>query len=119
MKGKIFLHSVSATLLIFLTAACAGGFRVNQVQFGISAAQADLWEEAIFRWKKVISTEPNNASAHNNLAVAFEKKGMMKEAEIEYKVASELAPKNRYIQSNFDNFKKRAEVKEEENNEKK
>lgn len=113
------MRPVSAVLLIVLASACAGGFRVNQVQFGISAAQADLWEEAIFRWKKALSTDPDNAAAHNNLAVAFEKKGMMKEAEIEYKIASELAPKNRYIQSNYDHFKKRAEDKQEETNEKK
>ena len=119
MKGKILLHSVAAALLIVLTAACAGDLRVNQIQFGIKAAQADLWEEAIFRWKRVLSADPNSAAAHNNLAVAFEKKGLLKEAESEYKIAAELAPKNRYIQSNYDNFKKRSEDKKEESDEKK
>jgi Flp pilus assembly protein TadD len=87
--------------------------------FGIQAARQDLWDEAIFRWKRVIQIQPDSAAAHNNLAVAYEKKGMWDEAEEEYKIALKLSPANKHIQSNYEKFKKHLETKEKENNEKK
>ena len=76
-----------------------------------------MWDEAMFRWKKVISQDPNNAPAHNNLAVAYEKKGMLEEAEKEYLKALDLDPKNERIQANFENFKQDKLKKSDENKE--
>ena len=83
------------------------------------SAQKNLWDEAIFRWKKTLESDPNSAASHNNLAVAYEKKGMWEEAKKEYEMAIHLSPKNEYIQSNYERFKKRFEVSdqdEEKNN---
>lgn len=91
----------------------------NQIKFGIQSANRDLWDEAIFRWRKAIALNPQSAAAHNNLAVALEKKGLWEEAGKLYEAALRLSPKNVYIQSNLDEFKARLESKEKEDAEKK
>ena len=99
-------------LLLPLFAAltdCASRPQQSQLQFGILAAQQNLWDEAIFRWKKTVELEPNSSSAHNNLAVAYEQKGQWEEARKEYKLALDLDPKNEYIQANYEKFKRRFE----------
>jgi Flp pilus assembly protein TadD len=92
--------------LFAFIAGCSAPMKQNQLEFGINAAQQDLWEEAIFRWKKVAAEEPGSAAAHNNLAVAYEKKGMWKEAEEEYIIATKLSPGNEHISSNYEKLKK-------------
>ena len=99
-------------LLLPLFAAltdCASAPQQSQLQFGILAAQRNLWDEAIFRWKRAIEIDPDSSSAHNNLAVAYEQKGLWEEAKKEYETALELDPKNEYIQANFERFKQRIE----------
>jgi Flp pilus assembly protein TadD len=98
---------------------CASSSQQSQLQFGISAAQQNLWDEAIFRWKKVIALEPDSSSAHNNLAVAYEQKGLFDDARQEYERALELNPKNEYIQSNFEKFKRRIQGEGTDEDEKK
>ena len=44
----------------------------QEMRFGAEAAQRGLWREAAFRWEKVLKNDPDNARAHNNLAVAYE-----------------------------------------------
>lgn len=95
----------------FLLSSCARPLWERNVNFGIQAAQRDLWEEAIFRWKKALEINPNSAGAHNNLAVAFEKKGLWEEAKKEYEAALKLTPDNAHIKSNYENFKKSLEGK--------
>jgi len=111
MKVKdIFLFLLIAVLTLSFI-HCSSALKQNQLQFGIMAAKNDLWDEAIFRWKKVILSNPQSASAHNNLAVAYEKKGLQGEAEKEYEIAIKLSPSNKYIQSNYQKFKKTNENK--------
>ena len=57
-------------------------------QFAIKAAQADLWNEAIFRWKQALSIDPDNAAAHNNLGVGYEALGKITEAVSAYQLLS-------------------------------
>jgi Tfp pilus assembly protein PilF len=109
MKKKACLF-LSFLPLFFLLPGCGTPRPETQLHFGILAAQKDLWDEAIFRWKKVLESDPNSAAAHNNLAVAYEKKGLWEEANEEYETALKLNPKNEYIQSNFERFKKRLEI---------
>lgn len=123
------MNKKTALFLLFLPffmlfTQCAKPPPQSQLQFGILAAQRDLWDEAIFRWKKAVALEPDSSSAHNNLAVAYEKKGLWEEAKKEYEVALKLNPKNEYIQSNFEKFKKRmgegdSDEKDEKTDEKK
>ena len=109
MKKKVYVFlSLLPPLLLFF--GCRSAPSQSQLSFGILSAQKDLWDEAIFRWKKILESDPNSAAAHNNLAVAYEKKGWWEEAKNEYETALELSPKNEYIQSNYEKFKKRIEA---------
>lgn len=95
--------------LFMLFTRCTSPPPQSQLHFGILAAQRNLWDEAIFRWTKAVQLEPDSSSAHNNLAVAYEKKGLWEEARKEYEIALELNPKNEYIQTNYERFKQRME----------
>jgi len=109
-------HTAAGVLVLVLLAVAMGCATLtprDQMRFGIEAARNQLWDEAIFRWKKILRNDPNSASAHNNLAVAYEKKGMWDEAEDEYQVALKLSPQNDRIQSNYTKFKKNRDDKED------
>jgi Flp pilus assembly protein TadD len=97
-----------------ILSACAPVTQQSQLKFGIQAAQSRLWDEAVFRWKKVLRDNPASAAAHNNLAVAYERLGRFDEAEKEYHRALELAPGHEHIEANYNNFKKNLEALEEE-----
>jgi len=82
-----------------------------QVAFGIDVAQRGLWREATYRWEKAIELNPDNASARNNLAVAFEQSGEFDEANEEYERALELDSANLYIRQNYELFREAYERK--------
>jgi len=119
------MHKKALLLILLLPffmvfTRCSSSPPKTQLHFGIHAAQRNLWDEAIFRWKKAVQLEPDSSAAHNNLAVAYEKKGLWEEARKEYELALELNPKNEYIQANYEKFKNRFEEvdKDEGENEK-
>lgn len=118
MDKKVLFILILIFILTFLFLSCSSTGLKDQLHFGITAAQNELWEEAIFRWKKVIQNNPQSAAAHNNLAVAYEKKGWWEKAEKEYKTALELDPDNSYIQSNYQKFKNRYPSEKKENEKK-
>ena len=76
----------------------------SQIAFGSEVARKGLWREAAFRYEKAIQIEPNNAHAHNNLAVALEANGDFARALAEYKKALEIDPNNNYIRRNYARF---------------
>jgi Tfp pilus assembly protein PilF len=82
-----------------------------QVGFGIEVAQLGLWREAIYRWEKAVELDPTNASARNNLAVAYEQSGRFDEANVEYEKALELDANNIYIRQNYELFREAYERK--------
>ena len=94
-----------AILVCFMLSGCAVFQDTSQTeaynQFAIRAAQAQLWNEAIFRWKQVINIDPDDAKAHNNLGVAYEAVGNMDEAVTAYQRAAELEPGNKYYRLNY------------------
>jgi tetratricopeptide (TPR) repeat protein len=101
-----------------LAFGCAGPRLSDQIGFGIWAADNELWDEAIFRWKKVLEQNPQSVAAHNNLAVAYEKKGRWEEARKEYEAALRLAPDNAWVKANFKNFKDNLEPEKPEKKDK-
>ena len=93
-------------ILVSLTLSGCAAFRdTSQTEaynrFAIRAAQAQLWNEAIFRWKQVINVDPDDAKAHNNLGVAYEAVGNIDAAIAAYQRAAELEPGNKYYRLNY------------------
>ena len=76
-----------------------------QVDFGIKAAQKELWSEALYRWKRAVEIDPTYAAAFNNLAIAYEHNGKFDEARAAYEKALELEPNNVLIKQNYDLFR--------------
>ena len=96
-----------ASLVIF--AGCrSGGGDLTQAQtqrrFGVRMAKMNLWREAMFRFRRATEIEPDNAMAHNNLAVAYEATGNYDAALREYREALRLDRSNEYIQKNYSRF---------------
>ncbi|MEP6993059.1 MAG: tetratricopeptide repeat protein [Acidobacteriota bacterium] len=96
-------------VLFFLVAGACTSYRhteqaKTQLAFGTSVAKKGLWREAAFRYEQAVTREPNNARAHNNLAVALEANGDFARALGEYKKALELDPNNNYIRRNYARF---------------
>jgi len=100
MKQKISLVLLFLLSSVLVTTGCAPSIQTNQVRFGIKAAESNLWDEALFRWKKALAENPNDAAAYNNLGVAYERKGLWEEAEEAYLNALKLDPNNKQIKYN-------------------
>jgi Tfp pilus assembly protein PilF len=113
LKGAFLILS-----LLLLGARCSPSRLANQTSFGIWAVERGLWDEAVFRWKKVLAATPNSVAAHNNLAVAYEKKGLWAEARREYEIALKLAPQNTWVKSNFQKFLDNLDPEKKEKEEK-
>jgi Flp pilus assembly protein TadD len=100
-----------AALLIFplAIAGCrSGGGDMSdagtQRRFGVRMAKMNLWREAMFRFRRATQIEPDNAMAHNNLAVAYEATGDFDAASKEYREALRLDRSNEFIQKNYSRF---------------
>ena len=100
---KIFLALMLVAPLA--GAADARARAKEQVDFGIKVAQAGLWNEALYRWKKAVELDPSYAAAWNDLAIAYEHDGRFGDAKKAYERALELDPKNLMIRQNYDLFK--------------
>ena len=76
----------------------------EELEFGRKAAKFELWNEAIFRWEKVLEQDPSNANAVNNLAVAYEQVGDFDAAEKLYRQALDLNEDSPEIRRNYKRF---------------
>ena len=68
-------------------------------------AQAGLWREARLRIERAVRIDPAYAAAWSNLAIVYEQLGEHDRARATYERALALAPKDAYIQQNFELFK--------------
>ena len=95
-------------LLLISLAACSSGIDLSQpdsqVDFGVRAAENDLWREARFRFEKAVEMNPGDAMARNNLAVAYEGAGEFEKARAAYVAALKIDQSNQYIQKNYSRF---------------
>jgi Flp pilus assembly protein TadD len=98
--------TIPLSLLLVLAAPVSGAASSQQeLSFGIEVAQKGLWREALFRFERAALLDPDNASALNNLAVAYEQAGKFDEARETYEQALKLRPNDIYIQQNYDLFR--------------
>ena len=77
----------------------------REIEFAMRSAQKGLWNEALYRFERAVAVRPEDASLHNNLAVAYEHEGRYDDAAREYDRASEIAPGNDYIKRNVEAFR--------------
>jgi Tfp pilus assembly protein PilF len=101
-------RSVSSIAFLVILSGCTSYTHTekanSQIAFGSEVAKQGLWREAQFRFEQAIAKEPNNARAHNNLAVALEATGEFARALEEYKKALQLGPNDNYIRRNYARF---------------
>ncbi len=76
----------------------------TQDDFGVQMARMNLWREAMFRFQRAVELNPNDAMAHNNLAVSYEANGEFEKAAKEYREALKLDRSNQYIQKNYGRY---------------
>lgn len=96
---------IAAALLL---GACASGrvsFR-GDFDFANKLAENGLWQEAYYRWQRVLAQGMDTAAVHNNMALALEKMARWAEAEAEYQKALKLAPTDSHIKGNYEKCKR-------------
>lgn len=95
-----------ALILVLFAGGCSsgGGAVETQEQFGVRMAKMNLWREAMFRFRRAVEMSPDDAMAHNNLAVALEANGDFEAAGKSYREAMRLDKSNQYIQKNYSRF---------------
>jgi Flp pilus assembly protein TadD len=99
--------SLLAALLLTWPAPAAAASKTEasvQLEFGVKMATKGLWREAVLRFEKAASVEPNRPEIFNNLAVAYECLGRFDDARQAYEKALELNPSDRRIQENQKRF---------------
>ncbi len=101
MRTRIAAACAAALVL----SACASTGRPprpsDQLRFGIWASQNGLWDEAVFRWQRVLQADSRSVAALNNLGVAYEKKGRFQDALASYEAAIKADPANIHVKSNL------------------
>jgi Tfp pilus assembly protein PilF len=108
MKRAFSTSSVLIVTLLLVAIGCGSSGDLSradtQRQFGVRMAKMNLWREAMFRFHRAVEIQPDNAMAHNNLAVAYEANGNFDDALKEYREALRLDRSNQYIQKNYSRF---------------
>ena len=104
---KRFVPSALAVLALLGLAACARPLATGALSAGVTAARAEDWDAAVRHWTEAVRRDPRSAAAHNNLAVASEKRGDWDAARREYEEALRLDPGDPVIKENFEAFKAR------------
>jgi Flp pilus assembly protein TadD len=104
MRGAA-LVVLSLLVAVAIAEADARSDSKAQVEFGIVAAQKELWKEALYRWRRAVELDPTYAAAYNNLAIAYEHDGKFEDARKAYEKAIELEPGNALIKQNYDLFR--------------
>jgi Flp pilus assembly protein TadD len=100
--------ALAAAALLALS-GCARSPSASLLASGLAAARTDAWDDAVREWTRAVEREPGSAAAHNNLAVACERRGDWDEAAREYETARRLAPDDAAIRTNHEAFKARLE----------
>ena len=109
MKRAFTASTLFVVVLLVIAFGCrSGGSNMatseTQQEIGSRMAKMNLWREAMFRFKRAVELDPENAQAHSNLAVAYEANGDFENAAKEYREALRLDRSNAHIQKNYSRF---------------
>jgi Flp pilus assembly protein TadD len=108
IKSKRMRQHLIWTALVALGAMWLAGCGASRAALynerGLEAAKYGLWREATIRFEQATEAHPSDARLHNNLAVAYEARGMTKEAEAEYTKAAQLDPQLKAARDNFASY---------------
>ena len=99
----VLLFSLAPTLAPPVQAAPSDTMEA-QLQFGIEMAKRGLWNEAVFRFSRVLRERPGDVRVLNNMAVAYEAIGEFELALEHYKKALEGDSANRELRRNYAQF---------------
>jgi Flp pilus assembly protein TadD len=95
---------------VVLHGACARPAGLGPMAAGVDAALEGRWDEAVRYWTAAVDRDPRSGAAHNNLAIALERKGDWEGAGREYEMALRLAPESPEIKANAESFRLRLEA---------
>jgi tetratricopeptide (TPR) repeat protein len=102
------IRPIATLAILALAGACSHHVDLrkpaSQDNFGVQMAKMNLWREALFRFERAVQINPDDAMAHNNLAVAYEANGDFEKARKEYLEALKLDRTNQYIQKNYSRY---------------
>jgi Tfp pilus assembly protein PilF len=107
---RALISTLIAVALLLIAIGCSSSSSGDvtsaeaQRKFGVRMARMNLWREAMFRFRRAVEIDPDNAMAHNNLAVALEATGDLEGAAREYREALRLDRSNQYIQRNYSRY---------------
>ena len=103
---RFFKTVLLLVLLSVFGVACSssGAPDDTQEKFGVRMARMNLWREALFRFQRAVEIDPDDAMAHNNLAVAYEANGDFENAGKQYREAMRLDKANPFIQKNYSRY---------------
>ena len=105
---RAFTSSLIVVALLLIAIGCGTSGDTTkaetQSQFGVRMAKMNLWREAMFRFRRAVEINPDDAEAHNNLAVALEAMGDFDGAAKEYREALRLNRSDQHIQKNYSRF---------------
>jgi len=105
---RAFTSSLIVVALLLIAIGCGTSGDTTkaetQSQFGVRMAKMNLWREAMFRFRRAVEIDPDDAQAHNNLAVALEAIGDFDGAAKEYREALRLNRSDQHIQKNYSRF---------------
>lgn len=100
---------LAALLTIALSIPASSAFARDgdadqQLAFGIEMAKRGLWNEAVFRFSRVLEQRPGDVRVLNNIAVAYEAVGEFDLALEHYRRALEGDSANRDLRRNYAQF---------------
>src|SRR5438128_2295061 len=103
------MRALTFLLVLPLLTSCASARRpgaLAEMRFGAVAARHELWREAVVRFERVTGLRPRDARAWNDLAVAYEGAGRIRDAFEAYRKAVEYSGVDPQMRANFDRFLK-------------
>ncbi|MEW6336797.1 MAG: tetratricopeptide repeat protein [Acidobacteriota bacterium] len=104
MRWRCPAALLAATVLVGCASGGGGVSVDDQLDFGVSAGRRGYWQEALFRFERVLEASPDDPVAINNQAVALEALGRYEDALAAYKKALQKDPKNSSIKRNYARF---------------